>query len=118
MTPNGRAIIRDDGPQSSGVGGGVVLFRGLRVRIGIASGVHSISDLSYVSGEARMHYSGPAPADSPRLWEEEHPARRSISPPSPLTACGEVGQPQRPTPGLAWRLSRSTGAEFAMQLEY
>ncbi|KAG2490415.1 hypothetical protein HYH03_011215 [Edaphochlamys debaryana] len=36
-----------------------VVFRGLRVRIGMASGVPSAHDVNYVSGEARMHYSGP-----------------------------------------------------------
>ncbi|KXZ51492.1 hypothetical protein GPECTOR_12g455 [Gonium pectorale] len=41
-----------------GGGAAALLYRGLRVRIGIATGVPEPSDVSYVPGEARMHYSG------------------------------------------------------------
>ncbi|KAG2490411.1 hypothetical protein HYH03_011211 [Edaphochlamys debaryana] len=52
----GAAELKATGAAS---GPSVLMFRGLRVRIGMASGVPSAHDVNYVSGEARMHYSGP-----------------------------------------------------------
>ncbi|EFJ44288.1 hypothetical protein VOLCADRAFT_95425 [Volvox carteri f. nagariensis] len=53
-TRDGGGSCCEDAVPGGGNGGRITLYRGLRVRIGMASGLHSGTDLSYVPGEARV----------------------------------------------------------------